>query len=501
MPPEAPLAAPAATGGPGLSGRTATTGGLVKKLFSFPVTLAVGLALVTVVSIASRFDDPDLWFHLKLGQVIWTTHSVPSADTFSFTAQGHTWFAHEWLAELATYAAYLGNGYSGLMFAFAVVVSLLFVMVYLACRQRCGNWLAAFLGGVCAMFFATPALALRPLLLGYLFLVVELILLELAVRNRRWLWLLPPLFALWVNCHGSYFFGIAALGAHWLSSFFQGKWGIAVAEPRDRDDRRTLTIVLLLSVMALCLNPVGVRLLIYPLNVAFSQPVGTSAVEEWMPPDPRSARALAMIAAVIAIPVICAIRREALHMRDLLVLLGALFLSLQHVRMLFVFGIVVSPFVARLIAPALGPDRKRDSPVANVLFIGALLFAIVRAFPAPAALERQVSKGSPVAAVDYIHRARLAGPMLNEYVFGDYLIWALPEEKVFIDGRGDIYDWTGVFPAYGRWATLQEDPRLLLDRYHIQFCLLAKDAPMTHVLPYLGWRKTYSDDIAAIFER
>ena len=92
--------------------------------------------------------------------------------------------------------------------------------------------------------------------------------------------------------------------------------------------------------------------------------------------------------------------------------------------------------------------------------------------------------------------------MLNEYVFGDYLIWALPEEKVFIDGNADIFDWTGVLEAYGRWATLQEDPRILLDKYHIRFCLISKDAPMTQVLPYLpGWRKVYADDVSAVFVR
>ncbi len=92
--------------------------------------------------------------------------------------------------------------------------------------------------------------------------------------------------------------------------------------------------------------------------------------------------------------------------------------------------------------------------------------------------------------------------MLNEYVFGDYLIWALPEQKVFIDGRGDVFDWTGVFAEYGRWATLSEDPNLLLNRHGVRFCLLSKSSPMAHVMDLLpNWRRTYSDDVAAIFVR
>ena len=62
--------------------------------------------------------------------------------------------------------------------------------------------------------------------------------------------------------------------------------------------------------------------------------------------------------------------------------------------------------------------------------------------------------------------------MLNEFVWGGYLMWALPEDKVFIDGRADVYDWTGVFMEFGRWAMVQDDPRRLLDKYKVNFCLL-----------------------------
>jgi hypothetical protein len=107
-----------------------------------------------------------------------------------------------------------------------------------------------------------------------------------------------------------------------------------------------------------------------------------------------------------------------------------------------------------------------------------------------------------VAAVDYIRRTGLSGPMLNDYVFGGYLIWALPEHKVFIDGRADVFDWVGVFAEYGRWATLADDPKLMLDKYHVRFCLLRRDAPIARVMPYLpGWHRAYSDEIGVVFVR
>jgi hypothetical protein len=92
--------------------------------------------------------------------------------------------------------------------------------------------------------------------------------------------------------------------------------------------------------------------------------------------------------------------------------------------------------------------------------------------------------------------------MLNTFGDGGYLIWALPEHPVFVDGRADVFEWTGVLSEFGRWATLQSDPNTLLDKYHVQFCLLERDSPMAYVLPLLrNWKEVYSDSSSVIFVR
>src|ERR1019366_5813396 len=137
------------------------------------------------------------------GQIIWNTHTLPSTDTFSFTALGHPWVAHEWLAELTLYAAYRYGGYAGIMIWLSVAGSLVYLLVYLLCHRVNNNALVSFRGGILAFCFGSVGLAPRPLLLGHLFLVGEILVLELArTRRARWLWFLPPIFVLWVNCHG-----------------------------------------------------------------------------------------------------------------------------------------------------------------------------------------------------------------------------------------------------------------------------------------------------------
>src|SRR5215510_4162466 len=80
--------------------------GFTRKIFSFPVMLAMVLAALAVLTVRSRFNDPDLWWHLKTGEIIWNTHTIPSTDLFSFTTNHHSWIAHEWLSQLTIFGAY-----------------------------------------------------------------------------------------------------------------------------------------------------------------------------------------------------------------------------------------------------------------------------------------------------------------------------------------------------------------------------------------------------------
>jgi hypothetical protein len=476
----------------------------LRAAFSFPVALSFALAVLTVLTVGKRFDDPDVWWHLKVGEIIWTTHSIPSVDLFSYTTANHAWVAHEWLAEAAIFAAYLTGGYTGLMVWLCAVPSLLFVLVYAYCSLYSGNAKISLLGGLVAWFFGTIGLAVRPHVLGYLFLVLELLVVHLArTRNRRWFWALPALFAVWVNCHGSFVLGLMVLGISLGCSFIEWRAGALVCSRWPVEQRRLLAITAVLSVAALFLNPIGWRLPFYPLNLYFQQTQNLASVTEWLPLDLLDLRAAVLFGVAAWFFLMVLVRRAELRLEELILLAFALGLAIRHQRMLFIFGILAAPIVCRLLANAWDKyDPARDLRMANTVMIAGAMSIIVAAFPSPGQIQKQVSKDSPVQAVDYIRRSGLKGRMLNAYEFGGYLIWALPEQKVFIDGRCDIFDWTGVLAAYGRWATLSEDPKLLLEKYGIDYCLFRKDAPQLQVLRYLpGWKKVYEDDVAAIFVR
>ncbi|MEP6960973.1 MAG: hypothetical protein ABI995_02785 [Acidobacteriota bacterium] len=473
------------------------------RLFSFPAMLAAGLTFLVFWSCAPRFDDPDLWWHLKLGETIWTTHQIPAIDQFSFTAYGHPWIAHEWLSQVMMYGLYNTAGYSGLLFELCVTSSAVVVLAYVLCGLWSGNWKVSLIGGIGALFFLTTSLAIRPLLIGHLFLMVELLLLYAGlVRGSRAILALPVLFVIWANCHGSFFFGFVPLFLALVFSTLKLD-GKRLRLRCERSAAIRGLVILGACLLAPFVNPVGPSLAFYPIDVLFFQPDNTANVQEWAALDILDPRGMALMGTLGLIAMMAVAFRKRVIAGEWFALLAAAGMAMQHMRMLPIFGFVAGPVVCRLLADSWDNwDARRDHPAINAILIATAAAFSLLVLPTSAEIAQQVTEKEPVAAVAKLKEAGWDGPILNEYIWGGYLMWSLPDQRVFIDGRTDIYAWTGVLREYGKWTLLEEDPKILLDRYKIQTCLLRAAAPMARVMPYLpGWKQVYADNLAVVFTR
>ena len=477
---------------------------ILRRTGSFGAVLAALLMMLAVITVRGRFDDPDLWWHLKVGQIIWTTHRIPTTDLFSFTTNHHSWIPHEWLSQLTMYAAYAARGLTGLMLWECVTATAVLLTGFYLCFLHSGNPKLAFLGALIVWYFATAGLAVRPQVIGYLLLIVELILLHLGrTRNPRWLLLLPPLFAVWVNCHGSFMLGLIVGIIHLIASFAPRGPGSILVIHWPQPARRMLEICLGGSALAFLLNPDGLKPIFYPIDMLFVSNVNLDVVSEWQPLSFHEFRSFALIGLVACVLLLPAISRAKLFLHELALLgLGA-YMALRHQRLIFAFGILAAPVVSRILSGIWHekPTEERHPFVDTLLIVSSCVIAFL-AFPSARVLEDQVRSFSPVGAVEFIHSHHLRGPMLNEWGDGGYLIWALPEQPVFIDGRADVYEWSGLLAEYSRFATLAEPPNLLLDKYHVQFCLLGRHSFLATVIALLpGWHNIYSDDVSVIFQR
>jgi hypothetical protein len=226
-------------------------------------------------------------------------------------------------------------------------------------------------------------------------------------------------------------------------------------------------------------------------------------VEEWQQisfTDFRRIALLGIAAAILIAPLVRVIKLNA----EELVLLGIGFVfAVRHQRMLFVFGILAAPVLCRVLATAHQRyDDRRDSALLNGLMIALFVGLIVLSFPSRRSLESQVESSNPANALRFLNKSGLTGRVLNEYVFGGYLIWSRPEHKVFIDGRADLYESAGVLKDYSQWITLRSDPKGILEKYNITVCLLSKNALTARVISLLpNWKEVYSDKLSVIFAR
>lgn len=476
----------------------------LKRAFSFPAMLATLLATLSVLTLRSRFDDPDMWWHLKIGEIIWKTHTIPLTDLLSYTANHHAVVPQEWFSELTIFGAYKCWGYSGLMLWVCLLTAALLIAGYIYCSSYSGNAKVAFGGAMIVWWFATVGLAIRPQMIGYLCLMVELIVIQLGrTRDSRWFFALPILFAIWINCHASFVLGILVGGTFLFSSFFDFRSGLLEAARWVPRCRGMFALALGLSLPALFLNPTGIKQVLYPFDTVLNMQVLLANVAEWRAPQLTDERGIALMAVLLCSFMVVLTRQSKLYWDEMLLLTLATWLAVSHVRMMAFFGILVAPVLCRQLSTMWdGYEAAKDRIWPNAAMMGISAVVVVLSFPSGRYLEQQVENGSPVRAVQFIERRHLSGPMLNDYNFGGYLIWAAPEHPVFVDGRTDLYEWTGVLGEFGDWATLKSNPRMLLEKYEINFCILGSHSPMVQVMPLLReWKMVYSDDDAVIFVR
>ena len=219
----------------------------------------LGAMLVGAVFITARsFQvDPDLWWHIKTGQNILATHHWPTTDPYSFTVSGTPWVAYEWLGEvlLGTVARFAGlRGLDALLMILGAAIA---VALYAYGTQRSGNSKAGFAAAATLLVLADVSFSLRPQMLGYLFIILTLIVLEQFRQNKpRALWFLPPLFLVWVNTHGSFIIGLGVILVYWAAGLKAFRFGEIEAQCWTRGERRC----------RICLSSVPCRAPSHPLR-------------------------------------------------------------------------------------------------------------------------------------------------------------------------------------------------------------------------------------------
>ncbi len=449
--------------------------------------------------------DPDTYWHIAAGRWMLAHGAVLTHDPFSFTRHGAAWVAHEWGAELLIAWTYGIAGWAGLVFLAAAcfAATLAYLLRFLLSRMEPLHALVLAYLAANMMF---PSLLARPHALVWPLTALWVGVLVNASESRRsppW-WLLGVML-LWANMHGSYILGLGMAVMLALDSVIEARterWDVA---------KRWLAFIAA-SFACVLVNPQGYRLLLFPFRL-----LGMSSLDyiaEWRQPNLQHLQILSLwLVVILGLAFIGRIRLSL--MRNLL-LLGLLFMALQHVRNVALLGLLTPFILARPVAALWRrlPSAERnpsalDRGLANLshraapmtVCVALVAAALTAGFALHLRRPHPPEYAAPQAALDAI-LARGAGQrILNDYGFGGYLIFrGVP---VFMDGRADLYG-----DAFLRRAvealSLAPGGHLgaLLRTYRFSAILLRPSWPAVQLLNHMpGWKRVYVDEGAVAYVR
>lgn len=468
--------------------------------------VAPALAFATVVISLLPTAPNDLWWHMRVGQLIVETGQVPTVDLFAWTVPPGTPYAYgAWLGEVLLYRLYQLGGIELMLCLRNLLAGALLGLVALEARRRVGSWRFAGLAVLGAGLLLLSNINARPQMFAWVPFGLTVLLLGRYVDGQlRTGWLvalLTLLTAFWVNVHGSFVLGPLLVGAALAGE----------ALPRLRDPgalraaprARGLALALATVALATLANPRGIGIYDYVRSLLSDVPTQRYIVE-WQPPTPDEPVFAAFYLSVLALLAVWAIGREPPRPADAIVVCGLLWLAWRSERYVPWYGVVAMPVLAEAVARVRG--QLSPAPVARParsrhrLLAALLVLPVVVAQPWFGRTQPLVT-WTPVAAADEL-RAHPGGRLFNDLTFGSYLIWAVPEQPVFVDPRLELYP-EALVEDYGAIGD-GRDAVSLLARYGVDraFISRARQPRLSAALRHDGaWAREYADDDAEIWRR
>ncbi|MFZ0962630.1 MAG: hypothetical protein WAO35_17305 [Terriglobia bacterium] len=490
-----------------------------RKLFSFPVFLGALLVAAVFLNLFLRlgrdatlpaghwhstFAEGDTFWHVAVGQRTLDTHHWPTTNHYSFTAPASAWLAYEWLGDVVMAATMRLGGPRALFALLTILVATILLLVYYLANLTSGNPKAAFASTAFALPVLASCFSVRPQLFGYIFLLVTLICLERYHSGRQSnLWVLPPVFVLWVNTHGTFVLGLAAMAVYGMAGLRGFRLGLLEGKAWLPRRREHIALVFVLCLAALLVNPYGPRLLRYAWAIT-AQHVNLTHFQEWQPLAFNEFFGVWFWLLLLAFTAGLVVLHRPRRAESMALVLLAACLACRHQRFVVFFAIVMAPVLAGLLAEVLPIyEPGKNKPVLNAALIALFAVGIVLFFPSSASLQRLIGRNQPRRAMDYLRVHPVPCPMFNDDYWGGYLIWASRgQQPVFIDGRSDAYEPSGVLADYIKIIQPAPHALLLMEKYGIRSCLVERGGSLCSLLDtQSSWRKVYEDDLSVLYAR
>jgi hypothetical protein len=475
-------------------------------------TLLIGGVLIVVLALfIAPEQDPDFWWHLRIGQWMVDNGMLPTTDIFTYTVSSHVWTDHEYLTEVLMWRVFSMFGLPTLIVLFGLLTWAGFWLMYLQVRRQ--PFVFVGLGLAIGAIAGAPIWGPRAQMITFALSCLELYWLHGYLSGRsRALNFFPLVMVLWANLHGGWVIGFVWLGIALASELFMWAW--------DQDNSahrmhvRRLAIITAASGLAVAATPHFLSLYPYPFQTEGSV-AQQRLIVEWFSPDFHQVFVRPFEAMVFLLVGGFALRRPTLY--EFLLTAVALFLALQSVRNIALFVAATTPVLittygswwrefsaARKWSFTL-PARPLFAVVTAIVLVVIIGATAIRvSTELSAARQQQLDASSyPIGAADWLAAHPDVGThMYNQYGWGGYLAYRFygqPNRRVFIFGEAALMG-DPLLNEYEDVQTLRPDWKQVLDRYQVDYIVYNKGEALANVLAdEPDWKLVYEDSVAVVY--
>ncbi len=483
------------------------------------------LLLIVMVNFALQpLTEPDFGWHLRAGLDFFKQGWIlPARDPYSHTMPDWAWVEHAWLTDVIMAATHSLFGELGVIILFGTITMSAWLLA--GHVARCGvlfQWLTC----VLSLWVALPYLGARTQLVTLLGLSVLFLVLKWRPSGNAIWWRMPLLFFIWANLHGGFTAGLFVVGVvigttaliRWMSD-----QRVVFAAGVDEElfswpELRQLAAAAVLSLLVTFVNPYGWRLHAEIVD-SLSNQFMLDTLQEWQPlsMDGLAGRHYMFYLSGLGLGMALWYRR----VEPVRWVIGSVFLALsfRHMRNIPFFLLVSLPLCAELLAVGFDRLGRLVRPWIGApgtwCMIGALAVAAVLLWLGPEHLGHVAQSGLrpaeyfretsyPIEAVEWIraHRDQVGHRLYNDYAYGGFLLWWLPQEKIFIDGRMPAWQKgeRRIFQDYVALAEADPPDLTVLKKYSVDWVMVRKHSRLDRGLAdETSWTRAYEDKKVSIY--
>jgi hypothetical protein len=507
-------------------------------LFWFFPSVADALFVAILLGLSSGalgrllLRDAGIGWHIRNGEQMIVTHSIPHTDYFSSTMSGHRWYAWEWLYDILVAMIHYAFGLNGVVFYTAAIIAATFVLALYFGLRRGATLPVMLLLLLLALGASAVHFLARPHVFSWLLTVIYFELLDSASeeRPRRLLWL-PPLMVLWVNLHGGFVLGFLLLAIYLAGGVIE--YFTRREQPKPVAKRiQWLSAIALATFAASFVNPYGYQLHVHVYRY-LSDRFLMNQISEFLSPDFHGRAQECFAVLLILSMVTLASARRTIRISQLLVVICAAYLGCYATRNLPTSGLLLALVVAPILSDSIA-HANRSSTMS--LWLKALLsrldsfgfrmrnlelglrghfwmvaifvLGLWACFNSGRVGSTQLlhayfdDKRFPVEATHYISEQRIREPIFSLDYWGGYLIYRLyPQDRVVVDDRHDLYG-NQFFKEYLKVVLIQPGWEKVLDRLGADWVLVPGGSSLANMLRLTSdWTLAHEDGTAVLFHR